>query len=246
MNSGFVKLYRKLIDWDWYADPNTIRLFLHLLLTANYEPQRWQGMVIQPGQLLTGRIKLAQELGLTERKIRTSLKKLKTTGEIAIKTTNCYSIVTICKWEDYQTEQIDKRPAKRPAGSPTRDQQPTTIKEGKESKEEKKNTVDRFDNFWDAYGKKTGREKCLEKWLDLTDPEIEKILTNVPKYVESTPEVQYRKNPLTYLNGKHWNDEFFYQETNSTIEEIGSTTRNCEFDFNSLTLQRLEVVQKKN
>lgn len=210
MNSGWLKIHRRILAWEWYTDPNTIRLFLHLLLTANYVTQRWQGKLIQPGQLLTGRNKLAQELSLTVRKIRTSLDKLKKTGEVSIKTIGNYSIITICKWNDYQSKLTDNRPSKRPAESQARDQPSTTIKEGKEIKEEKKYTLDRFNTFWDTYSKKVGREKCVKVWQCLPESEIEKILVHVPQYVLSTPDAQFRKNPLTYLSGKHWNDEIIY------------------------------------
>lgn len=63
-----------------------------------------------------------------------------------------------------------------------------------------------FSLFWDAYGKKTDREKCLIKFLQLPELDIEKILAVVPYYVASTPEIKFRKNPLTYLNGKCWMD----------------------------------------
>ena len=31
---GFVAFPRGLTDWEWYTEPNTARLFFHLLLTA--------------------------------------------------------------------------------------------------------------------------------------------------------------------------------------------------------------------
>lgn len=132
---GYIKIWRQLTSWEWYDDPNTLRVFLHLLLNASWAPNKWQGITLQPGQLVTGRKKLAAELKLSERKIRTSLTKLKSTSEIAIKTTSKYSIITICKWETYQPDEATKRPAKRPAERPTSDQQTTTTKEGKEYKE---------------------------------------------------------------------------------------------------------------
>lgn len=134
---GYIKIWRQLTSWEWYDDPNTLRVFLHLLLNASWAPNKWQGITLQPGQLVTGRKKLAAELKLSERKIRTSLTKLKSTSEIAIKTTSKYSIITICKWETYQPDEATKRPAKRPAERPTSDQQTTTTKEGKEYKEYK-------------------------------------------------------------------------------------------------------------
>lgn len=64
-----------------------------------------------------------------------------------------------------------------------------------------------FDFWWTAYDKKTGKEVCLKKWKKLKADEQKKCLEVVEPYVLSTPDKQYRKNPSTYLNGKHWNDE---------------------------------------
>jgi hypothetical protein len=64
-----------------------------------------------------------------------------------------------------------------------------------------------FDTFWDLYQKKVGYSKCLEKWMKLGIPTISKIIKAVPKYVKDTPDVKYRKNPLTWLNGNYWEDE---------------------------------------
>lgn len=64
-----------------------------------------------------------------------------------------------------------------------------------------------FDTFWDLYQKKVGYSKCLEKWMKLGIPTMSSIIKAVPKYVKDTPDVKYRKNPLTWLNGKYWEDE---------------------------------------
>jgi len=135
--SGFVKIHRKIKDWEWYCEPNTLRVFFHLIINASFEDNFWQGREIKKGQLVTGRKRLANELGLSERQIRTSLNRLKSTNEITIKSTNKFSIITICKWMDYQGRKEDERPTERPTKRPTIDQQTTTTKEGKERKEEK-------------------------------------------------------------------------------------------------------------
>lgn len=64
-----------------------------------------------------------------------------------------------------------------------------------------------FDTFWDLYQKKVGYSKCLEKWMKFGIPTISEIIKAVPKYVKDTPDVKYRKNPLTWLNGRYWEDE---------------------------------------
>ncbi|MEI7474714.1 MAG: hypothetical protein WCK67_08030 [bacterium] len=99
---GWIKLHRQIIEWDWYKDPNTFKLFLHLLLMANHNTNKWRGVTIEKGQVLTGRIILSQQTGLSEQEIRTSLKRLKSTNELTIKTTAQYSIITLNNWHKYQ------------------------------------------------------------------------------------------------------------------------------------------------
>ncbi len=100
---GHIKLDRKILDWEWYQDANTFRLFIHLLLMANHKDAKWRGNVIQRGQLITGLDTLSTELHLTVMQIRTCFDKLKSTGEITIKVTNKFRVVTICKYDTYQS-----------------------------------------------------------------------------------------------------------------------------------------------
>jgi uncharacterized protein YdaU (DUF1376 family) len=76
-----------------------------------------------------------------------------------------------------------------------------------------------FDVFWDKYNKKQDSKKCLDKWLKLSDNEINAALDKVEAYVKSTPDVQFRKNPLTWLNGKCWEDEII------TPLQLGAKTK---------------------
>lgn len=69
------------------------------------------------------------------------------------------------------------------------------------------NNIFSFDEFWNLYDKKTDRKKCEDKYKKLSLVQIEKIKTALPIYIKSKPDVQYRKNPLTWLNGECWNDE---------------------------------------
>ena len=102
MEQGFIKLHRSILDWEWYQDSITTRVFLHLLLNANWEDSRFQGYEVPTGSLVTGRKELAESLGISERSVRTALNHLKSTNEVTIKTTNRFSIVSIVNWEKYQ------------------------------------------------------------------------------------------------------------------------------------------------
>jgi len=101
---GHIKIDRKILNWEWYSDYKMVHLFIHLLLKANYKENTWQGRVIKRGQLIIGLHKLSGNTGLSLSQTRTCLTKLQTTGEIAIEVTNKYSIVTICKYDTYQSE----------------------------------------------------------------------------------------------------------------------------------------------
>lgn len=76
-----------------------------------------------------------------------------------------------------------------------------------------------FDDWWNAYGKKRGRKKVEAKWNKL--PHADKIacMQATPAYVASTPDKQYRLDPLTYLNGERWNDEIISKENGQNHEQ---------------------------
>lgn len=100
--SGWIKLYRSLLDWEWYKDKNVYRLFTHLLLKANYEDKSYKGLLIKRGQILTSRSVLSKETGLTEQEIRTSLNKLKSTNNILVEANKDCTIITILNFDMYQ------------------------------------------------------------------------------------------------------------------------------------------------
>lgn len=139
--AGWIKIFNKFLQWEWFDIAEMVQLFLYLLLNANYKDVVWRGVVVKRGQLITSRDKIGKDLRLTERQVRTCLSRLKATGEISIKATNKYSIITICKYDEYQNEDCNSRPAERPAERPTTDQQPTdkTTSEATTSTEEQNN-----------------------------------------------------------------------------------------------------------
>ena len=66
-----------------------------------------------------------------------------------------------------------------------------------------------FDKFWDIYDNKKSRDKCLKKWMLLPAQDRANIMKALPAYIKSTPERQYRKHPLTYLNQLCWKDTIY-------------------------------------
>jgi len=79
-----------------------MRVFLHLILTANWEPKKWHGSTIERGQRVYSRAKLASELKISEKSVRTAINHLISTGEVANRSTREYSVITIKNYESYQ------------------------------------------------------------------------------------------------------------------------------------------------
>jgi hypothetical protein len=102
--SGWIKLHRSLLDWEWYDDNNTKCLFIHCLLRANHSEVSWRGIKIKRGQFITSLESLSKELGLTVSQIRTSIDKLKATNEIASKPQAKSRIITVLSYDSYQDD----------------------------------------------------------------------------------------------------------------------------------------------
>ncbi len=136
MTVGWIKLHRQMTQWEWYHDSETLHLFLHLLLTANREDGRWQGVEVRRGQRVAGRQSLSKETGISERTIRTSLERLKSTSELTIRTTNRFSLITVNKYDEYQSKEKGDQQNAQPAAN----KRPATDhkQEGEERKEFKK------------------------------------------------------------------------------------------------------------
>lgn len=102
MIQGFLRISRNIVDWDWYTDANTFRVFMHLLLTANYKDCNYKGVEVKRGQVATSRMEIAKALRMSEQNVRTSLSHLKSTSEITSKSTNKLTIITLCKYDSWQ------------------------------------------------------------------------------------------------------------------------------------------------
>ncbi|MCG8182763.1 hypothetical protein [Tenacibaculum piscium] len=94
-------LQRGFIDWEWYTDVNTTKLFLHFLLKVNYSKKKWQGNIINKGEFITSYEKLAVETGLSISKVRTALSKLVNTNYVIVESTTSFTKISIPKLNDF-------------------------------------------------------------------------------------------------------------------------------------------------
>lgn len=113
LDGGYIKLHRKLTKWEWYHNANTFRVFIHLLLTANYERRRFEGMVIERGQRVTSISKLSKELKISAKAVRVALNHLTETNEVTCKGTARFTVITINNYDLYQKVDFDEQTMNR-------------------------------------------------------------------------------------------------------------------------------------
>lgn len=139
LNSGYIKIHRSIWEWEWHDDPLTMSLWLFLLSNANYEDVRWHGIEVLRGQLVTSVASIVAYTGLTTQQVKVRLNRLEKSEQIVVKTTNKYSIITICNYESYQCLVGDEQQTNNNQATnkqQSNNNQITTIEERKERKED--------------------------------------------------------------------------------------------------------------
>lgn len=101
-DNGWIKLHRSILKWEWWDEPNTMRLFIYCLLVANHDEQKWRGTTIPRGAFGTTIRRLAMEAGLTVQQTRTALSNLQSTHEITQQSTHDCTIIIVNNYDNYQ------------------------------------------------------------------------------------------------------------------------------------------------
>lgn len=193
VNNGFITLQRQIIDWEWYDDANTFRLFIHILLKANHTDKNYRGTIVKRGTFLTGLDVLSKETGLSIRKIRTSLERLKSTNELTIKTSTKGSVIQIVKYNDYQSAT-----SKTTNERQTNDKRTTsTNNDNNENNENKKDIYRKFKHLSIS---KVQFENLREFW---SKQQIDDILDAVENYKKNTGYNSLHLTAKAWLTGKH-------------------------------------------
>lgn len=113
-NEGWVKLYRKLMENPIVTkDADHLAIWIYLLLNATHDsyPVLFKGekIILEPGQLLTGRKEISSRLCVTESKVQRVLNSFKIEHQIEQQTSNKNRLISIVNWDFYQgSEQQNK------------------------------------------------------------------------------------------------------------------------------------------
>ena len=195
--SGWIKIHRQIIEWEWFTDTNTFRVFLQLLLKANHKEKKYRGMVLKIGTIITSRDILALETRLSVQQVRTALDKLKSTNEITIKTSSQGTIIEVVNYSKYQlaTNEVTNK-------QPINNQQVTTNKNEKKEKNEKEVILD----SWIEYRKSAKKT--------LTQQSIKSILVKMENYTNEQCKFVINKSIEQGWQGLFWDNIQTIQEVN--------------------------------
>lgn len=138
-NTSYIRLNRKILDWEWYGDINTCRLFIHMLLKANWKDGEFKGKHIPRGSFVSSFGKLAEETQLTVDEVRTAVKHLISTKEITKQAYSKFTVFTVKNYDAYQFV-----PSKIPNSSQAIPEQFPTIEKGNKGKKKEKNWTNQF------------------------------------------------------------------------------------------------------
>jgi hypothetical protein len=150
MNDGYIKLHRTILDSNIFASAYGLKIWIWCLLKATYKTKHIPVKIgkgetivtIQPGQFIFGRFTAEESLCIDGSTIYKWINKFKDEDMIKLDSNSHYTIITICKWDEYQQINDDEVTAiQQPFNShSTAIQQPRNtnknIKESKEYKEE--------------------------------------------------------------------------------------------------------------
>ncbi|MGF7002436.1 hypothetical protein M2149_000812 [Lachnospiraceae bacterium PFB1-21] len=167
MSDGdYIKLNRKILEWEWYSNINTKSLFFHCLLKANWKDGKFEGVEIKRGSFVTSYPQLAAETNLSVKQVRVALNHLKRTGEVAVKGHAKFSVITVNNYNAYQ----DKGTIEGSQGAvkgQSKGSQGATIEEGKkERRKEGKNNIytPDFEIVWNLYPRKVDKQKAFKSY----------------------------------------------------------------------------------
>lgn len=250
--SDYIKLYRSLLEWEWYSDINTTRLFIHMILKANWKEGKFKGQLIPRGSFPSSIGTLADETKLTNDEIRTAIKHLLVTNDITKQNFSKYTVFTVVNYEKFQnvpkqiTEESTTNSHSVPILFPT-------IEEKKEVKKERNKNIlckneasELFEALWKMYPNKRGKTQVTEndkqKLLEIGLEEMTRSINRYKRYIEANKDWYKPLNGSTFFKGRYQDyigDD--YEEPKQPVKKSGfNNFQQNDYDFEKLEEELLD------
>lgn len=262
------------MNWEWYKDVNTCKLFLHLLLRSNWTDGIFRGDPVPRGSFVSTYKELAFETGLSEKNVRTALEHLKKTGEVAVCRQPKNTVFTVKNYCHYQS--VGTITGSQPAVKTAVNRQSSGTETGTAIEKEKKNKeinnihiacareeqpLRLFEDFWQAYPKRVSRMLAEQAYVQLlsTTPSLreEQVVAAAKNYAEACKilgtQDRYISLPHNWLEKSVWVDylieNYKKPEAQKREKKTGTGFSNFEqrdYDFDALERQMLESQQRED
>lgn len=101
-NGNYIKLNRQLLEWRYWYSETAVKLWILILMKANWKDGWFMGDRIPRGSLATSMSNLAIEAGCSEPTVRRWLTKFEEDGQISRKATNRYTQINVINYGFFQ------------------------------------------------------------------------------------------------------------------------------------------------
>ena len=240
MHEGnYVKISRSILDWEWWMDMNTTRVFLYMIIRANWKEGNFKGIEISRGSFVASIASISAGTGLTNDEVRTAIRHLIKSKNITKQSTNKYTVFTVLNYDLYQ-DASQSNPKQIPSYS-------QAIPNDRRREECNNIYVSdrmragptRFNDFWEAYPKKVNMLNAqgeytyvLETTAELTE---DLLIAAARNYSESCrikrTKERYTKNPENWLKESLWIDYLPENYKKPDENNNGSAKKNKFNDF---------------
>jgi len=235
MSEGWIKLNRKLLQSPCFLNRELLQVWIWLLLSVNHEEGKavvgLQVIPVKPGQVVTGRNKVAEATGLNRSKIERLLKVLENEQQIEQQTFTKFRIITITNWNRYQCfeqqseQQVSNKRATSEHKQECKEEKNKTLSSSEDEVDEKSylskkgkrlsgKRLESFERFWSAFDYKHGKAEAADAWMSipmLTDAIVDRIVAAASMERSRRPDIiKQNKTPKMaqgWLSGRRWEDE---------------------------------------
>jgi len=203
MDRGYVKLYRKSIDSQVFANMGLWQVWCWCLMKASHK-EKWvpiktgrgeTEVLLQPGQFIFGRKSASKKLKMKPSTIQDRMRKLQNMQNLVIQPVTHYSIITILNWDIYNTQ--ENKSDTDPVTHPTTIRQPSdTKKNNKNNKKIKEIYKEKFGEFKNVLLTQDELKKLI---LKINNDKTQQMIERLSGYLESSGK-RYKSHYATILN----------------------------------------------
>ena len=205
---GWIKLHRQITENPLYFSEAFTRCqaWIDMLILANTKDgffyKRGIRVEVIRGQVGYDIESLAKRWKWSRGKVERFLNALEIDKQVVRQKTNVTTLISICNYNIYQARSNPNDNANSNSNEHQTVKQTDTNKNNKNNKKEKEDNkgvseLYSFEEFWNLYNKKTDLKKCRTKFDKLPEKDKVKIKNALSNYIVLTPDLKFRKNPLT-------------------------------------------------